>query len=247
MPTRKRSHRDSPPPPEVVTSEPILIGDGRESVKHNKLRVYQAVDYLGTRFRIGDHVALYSSGGKDWVCVLETLFKDSKSGQACFKGRWFWTVGDIVEQKDRLNEGMRESRCSNHELIAGDQRDDNLVESISRKCTILSWDNFQLVRKIVTKNHEDGEKIYYCDRQFYHKAGRFSELNSLLFPGDEIPAHVRKSAGLPELAISALHVDEESVGCEHALHEPEPLVQTRRRGGKGNKGTGVSTDPIVIW
>lgn len=251
MVNRKRPHpEESSPPLEVVTTEPVLVPPARFSAKH-KVDVYQAVDYLGTRFRVGDHVAMYTEEGKEWVCVLETLFEDAKTGKAKFKGRWFWSVQDIIAHKDDMGEVMRPSKCESHEIICCDNRDANLVESISRKCQILSYENFLLVKRVVTKPGSRWSKIYFCERQYYHKAHRFSELNSMLFPGDPIPRELRIAAGLPEIAPTSLE-DHDNLSFENGYREPEYSVRAKRKvttidNDRSEKDDSAHSDPLLIW
>lgn len=245
MPTRKRLQRDGTPPLEMVTSDPVLVGPGRHSGKH-RMVVYEAVDYLGTRFRLGNHVTMYAPAGGEWVCVLEVLYYDDKQKQAMFKGRWFWSVNDFALIENNLLEPMRESKCDSHELIACDNRDTNLVESISRKCHILSYDNFLLVKKTITRPEFSSEKVFFCEREFYHKAFRFSEMNPLLFPGDSIPRSLRKAAGLPELHEAAPSLAEESIDLEQVYYESE-VTKGKRKAGKGDKSPNMSSDPVLLW
>lgn len=226
---------------EIVTSEPALLGEGKFSTRH-KVKTYPAVDYLGTRFRVGDHVAMYTGEGREWVCILETLYKDPADGQAKFKGRWFWNVPDIRKHKGDDGEPMRASKFESHELICCDNRDKNLVESISRKCTILSFENFMLVKKAIVKPDSMWKKTYFCERQYYHKAHRFSELNGLLFPGDPIPPDLRRAAGLPKMEDTEL--EEDAVDYTEAYQEPEFAVRSKR---KGRSDKGSLGEPVLIW
>lgn len=241
MPTRKRVLREPTPQSETLNHEPVMVGEGRYSSKH-KLVVYDAVDFQGTRFRLGDHVSMYTPEGYEWVCVLETLFQDPKTEQAMFKGRWFWSVDDVAALQDSHMEPMRQSKCPTHELFACDNRDDNLVESISRKCCVLSYDNFQLVKKTVMKPDFSMGKVFFCERQFYHRAYRFSELNSLLFPGDPIPDALRKAAGLPLIPSSP---EDDGIDTSNAYYEPEYAAKLRRK--KSDKSLNVSSDPKLLW
>lgn len=225
---------------EIVTADPILVGEGQYSHKH-KVKTYIAVDYLGTRFRLGDHVAMYTGEGKEWVCILETLYKEPATGLAKFKGRWFWNVPDILSHKGESGESMRPSKCEAHEVVCCDNRDTNLVESISRKCTILSYDNFQLVKKVVIKPDSQWRRTYFCERQYYHKAHRFSELNSLLFPGDPIPEDLRRAAGLPDIPPTDLESD---VEYDHAYREPEYSV---RPTGRDQDKRPITGESVLIW
>jgi len=244
LPKKRPAGDLSPPSAEIVTTEPVLVPPSHFSPK-DKVDVFMAVDYLGTRFRIGDHVAMYTGEGREWVCVLETLYKDPKTREAKFKGRWFWSVADILAHKEGRGEVMRPSKCETHELVCCDNRDTNLVESISRKCTILSLDNFLAVKRVVTKQSSAWSKIYFCERQFYHKANRFSELNSILFPGDPIPSELRIAAGLPALQNTSL---EENVDYEHAYHEPEYSANAKRREGTpADKSDNIIGGPVLIW
>ena len=179
---------------------------------------------------------MYTGEGKEWVCVLETLYKDPKTSAAMFRGRWFWTLQDIKEHEGTDDDIGRPSKCPSHELISCDNRDTNLVESISRKCDVLSYDNFSLVKKLITKSDSQWKKTYYCDRQYYHKAHRFSELNSLLFPGDPIPSDLRRAAGLHDF-------QDEKVDYTHAYYEPE--YQNKPK--KGSKMIKATTHPIILW
>lgn len=246
MVNRKRDQLDEPPAAETVTTEPVLVPP-IEFCPKLKVETFRAVDYLGTRFRIGDHVAMYNSVGKEWVCVLETLYRDPETSEAKFKGRWFWSVDDVLAHREDLVKVMRPSKCTSHELISSDNRDTNLIESISRKCHVLSYENFQLVKKVVTKPNGHLKKTYYCDRQFYHKANRFSELNSVLFPGDPIPQQLRVAAGLPELPPVSLDDDD----FENAYMEPGYSTSTRsNRMTKAKNGSAKDSpqgDPVLLW
>lgn len=220
---------------ETVTSEPKLVGGGVFSHRQ-KVTTYAAVDYLGTRFRVGEHVAMYTGDGKEWVCVLETLYKDPKTAAAMFKGRWFWTLQDIKEHEGADAQVGRPSKCLSHELISCDNRDTNLIESISRKCDVLSFDNFQMVKKFIMKSDSPWKKTYYCERQYYYKARRFSELNSILFPGDPIPTELRRAAGLPD-------VSEEKVDYSNAYHERD-FHSKAKKGAKMTKTLGRA---MLLW
>lgn len=237
MPTRKRSQGDNTGTLEIVTSEPVLVGKGRFSGKYKKL-VFEAVDFVGTRYRIGDHVSMYAQSGAEWVCVIETLYMGDKN-QPMFRGRWFWSVNDCNEISKHLVEPMRESKCELHELIACDNRDSNPVESISRKCYILNYDNFMLIKKTLSKPEFAAEKVFFCERQFYHKVFRFSEMNALLFPGDSIPKNLRKAAGLPDLQEPSSETA--PVILDNAYYETDVAPKSKR------KSPSVSSDPILIW
>lgn len=245
MVNRKRSCVDEPSSTETVTSKPLLVPPSQFNPKR-KADVFRAVDYLGTRFRIGDHVVINAGEGKEWVCVIELLYRDPKSGKAKFKGRWFWTIDDVLHHKEDMVEVMRPSKCEAHELVSCDNRDRNRVESISRKCHILSSENFQLVKKLATKPNCPWGKIYFCERQFYHKANRFSELNSVLFPGDPIPRELRVAAGLPEIPSIQFH-DED---FKNGYREPESLARTRRKSARTGEVKGedsLTSGPLFIW
>lgn len=227
-----------------LRSEPVLVGPGKPSRRHDFL-IYEAVDYRGLRFRPGDHVSMYTPDGEEWVCVLEVLFRCPETNKPMFSGRWFWSVSDIEVLKDDLVERMRTSKCKTHELIAGDKRDTNLVETISRKCDILSYENFRLIQKVVTKPDYQLEKVFFCERQYYHKAYRFSELNSLLFPGDPISSAIRKAAGLPDEPCSS---PEDDIDFSQAYYEPSYAGVVSKRKSKGaDKSPNVSSDPILLW
>lgn len=241
MPTRKRVSREVPPPSEVLTSVPVLVGDGRYSSKH-RMVIYDAVDYVGVRFRLGDHVSMYTPDGKEWVCILEILYRDSKTEYPMFKGRWFWSVQDVLDLDGPLIEQMRPSKCPSHELLMCDNRDNNLVEAISRKCDVLSYENFQLVKKTVLKPDFNLDKVFYCERQFYHQALRFSELDNILFPGDPIPVALRKAAGLP---IDPSPPEDVTLDLSHAYYEPDYAMKSKRK--KSDKTNTVSSDPILLW
>lgn len=228
---------------EIVTTEPQLVPPARYSARH-KFDVFLAVDYLGTRFRTGDHVAMYTGEGKEWICVLETLYRDPESGEAKFKGRWFWSMKDVMEAKQDRGEELRPSKCPEHELICCDNRDTNLVESISRKCVILSYENFELVRKVVTKSNSPWKKTYYCERQYYHRVHRFSELSSLLFPGDPIPPELRSAAGLPEPLPPAGEDVQETDGYREP---PFATNAVRKRSKESSDETAMTGDPIFFW
>lgn len=224
-------------------SEPVLIGPGKPSLKHDFL-VYEAVDYRGIRFRPGDHISMYTPDGEEWVCNLEVLFRNPETNQPMFGGRWFWSVADVEVLKGKLIEKMRPSKCKSYELIASDNRDTNLVETISRKCTILSFDNFQLVKKAISKLDCQNEKVFFCERQYHHRVYRFSELNNLLFPGDPIPPTLRKAAGLID---EPTPIDDE-FDLSHAYYEPKfagPV--TKRRSKSSDRSSSVSSDPILLW
>lgn len=240
MPTRKRVSHEVPPQSDAV-SVPVLVGDGRYSSKH-RMVIYDAVDYNTVRFRLGDHVSMYTPEGKEWVCILEILFRDPENEQPMFKGRWFWSVQDVIDVEGTLVEEMRPSKCISHELLLCDNRDINPVEAICRKCDVLSYENFQLVKKIVLKSDYNLEKVFYCERQFYHQALRFSELNNVLFPGDPIPLALRKAAGLP---LDPSPPDDVSSDLSNAYYEPDYALKPKRK--KSDKTPSVPSDPIYLW
>lgn len=228
----------------ALTSDPVLVGPGKPSRRHDFL-IYEAVDYRGTRFHPGDHVSMYTPDGDEWVCILEVLFRCPETNKPMFSGRWFWSVSDIEVLKDELMEKMRSSKCKSHELIASDKRDTNLVETISRKCAILSYENFRLIQKIVTKSDYQLEKVFFCERQYYHKAYRFSELNSLLFPGDPMSSALRKAAGLPDEPPSS---PDDNIDLSQAYYEPTYSGPVTKRKSKGaDKSPNISSDPVLLW
>lgn len=227
---------------ELVTSEPVLLGEGKWSLKH-KVEVYPAVDYLSTRFQPGDHVAVYTgdkSEGKEWVCVLELLYKDPQDNAAKFKARWFWSVQDVRDHRRQHSEPMRPSKCESHELISCDNRDTNLIESISRRANILSYDNFLLVKRTILKTDSLWKKTYFCERQFYHKAHRFSELNSILFPGDPIPEDLRKAAGLSPQEHTTLESD---LQYDHAYQQPQFSAHSNKK----MRNQKLDPEPVLLW
>lgn len=227
-----------------VASEPVLVGPGKLSRKYDYL-IYEAVDYRGIRFRPGDHVSMYTPDGEEWVCTLEVLYRCVETNRPMFCGRWFWSVSDVEMLKDELMEKMRSSKCKTHELIAGDKRDSNLVETISRKCAVLSYENFRLIQKTVTKCDYQLEKVFFCERQYYHKAYRFSELNSLLFPGDAISCSLRKAAGLPDEPSSS---PDDDIDLSQAYYEPNYAgVVTKRKSKGSDKSPNLSSDPLLLW
>lgn len=248
MVNRKRHLSEDPDhAPEIVTTEPVLVPPAQYNTKLN-LDLYQAVDYLGTRFRIGDHVAMYSDEGKEWVCVIEKLFEEPKTAKPKFKGRWFWSVQDIIAHKSDMADTMRPSKCESHEILCCDNRDSNLVESINRKCEVLSYENFQLVKRVVTKPGSRWSKVYFCERQYYHRAHRFCELNSMLFPGDPIPRELRIAAGLPEIAPTSLEYHE-NISFENGYSEPDIYSRKKRKStpADSEKEDSVNADPFLIW
>lgn len=252
---------------ETVTSDPVLVGNGRYSEKL-KRKLFEAVDYLSERFRVGDHVSMYNIAGNDWVCVIEYIYFDETDKIPKFRGRWFWTVEDVSCHKHKFKQMMRPSKCTSHEFISSDNRDDNLVESIRRKCYILSWTNFQLVKKYVSSHPDQYPNVYFCDRQFYHKAYRFNDLDEILFPGDLIPAPLRKAVGLPPLVLNSNNasslqdggnvetnsssnpndpviVNEGPLDLSYAYYEPEYTGKMRHT--KKNKVPTVSSYPFLLW
>lgn len=178
-------------------NEPVLVPPSRYSAKE-RVHVYQAVDYLGTRFHVGEHVALHTGEGREWVCVIETLYMCPIRKVPMFRGRWFWAPDDVRDHKASRGDHMRPSKNEAHELICSDNRDSNLVEVITRKCVILSWPNFCKVKRRITRIRGDWKGIYYCDRMYYHKAFRFRDLNSALFPGDAVPRDLLAEVGIVE-------------------------------------------------
>jgi hypothetical protein len=172
---------------EMVYSEPVLV----EPSKYDQFLgadTYLAVDYENARYAVGDHVALYAGPGKEWVCIIEHLYMSPEDGKPCFKGRWYWSLGEVEEHRRGRGEKARSSKNAKHELISSDNRDSNPVEVINRKCVILSWKNF---RDLYKRNRQACEGVYYCDRLYYHKASKFQELTHITFPGDAIPPSIR--------------------------------------------------------
>lgn len=241
---RRRSQADDVPSAGILTTEPQLVPPSYYNSRH-KLDVYDAVDYLGTRFHVGDHVAMNTNEGKEWVCVLELFYCDPDTSETMFKGLWFWSVEDVRQTENDVTKVMRPSKCESHELLASDLRDINSVVTINRKCHILSYDNFELVRKVVIKPGSQWTKTYFCERQYYHKANRFSELNSVFFPGDPIPRELRVAAGLPESPPVQLE-DEQP---ENSYREPVASAPTRRsaRIEEAKNSDSLNGEPLSVW
>lgn len=178
---------DGDPGSELVYSEPVLVEPG----KYDKVlgaRSFLAVDYENTRYSVGDHVALYAGPGKEWVCVIESLYMSPEDGVPTFKGRWYWSMSEVELHRRGRGERARSSKLPKHELISSDNRDCNPVEVINRRCCILSWKNF---RDLYKRNRAACEGVYFCDRMYYHKAFKFQELTHITFPGDAIPSFLR--------------------------------------------------------
>lgn len=237
----------------INASEPVLIGRTTYNPRY-KVDTYMAVDYMHMRFRIGDHVAMYNEEGTEWICVLETLYRDPETGAATFNGCWFWSLKDIRNHHPEDGEPVRASRCEAHELILCDNRDTNLVESISRKCSVLSWNNFSKVRRLVTKASDPQWRgIYFCERQYYHRAHRFTELNVMLFPGDLIPEQLRIAAGLPEIPNTTLDdpidVDQDDlIIIEPDLPPPAQTQSKKKSGKKKDKEENLTSGTVFsIW
>jgi hypothetical protein len=170
----------------LVFSDPIFVPP---ATYDPVLRVdtFRAVDYEGARYSVGDHVALFAGPGKEWVCIIEQLYASPEDGKPTFKGRWYWTLSDVEEHRSGRGEKPRSSKNAKYELISSDNRDSNLIEVINRKCLILSWKNF---RDLFKRNRKACERLYFCDRMYYHKAFKFQELTPLTFPGDPLPTHL---------------------------------------------------------
>jgi hypothetical protein len=175
------------PESEIVYSEPVLVEPG----KYDKVlgaQSFLAVDYENTRYSVGDHVALYAGPGKEWVCVIESLYVSPDDGVPTFRGRWYWSMTEVELHRRGRGEKARSSKLPKHELISSDNRDCNPVEVINRRCCILSWKNF---RDLYKRNRAACEGVYFCDRMYYHKAFKFQELTHITFPGDAIPSFLR--------------------------------------------------------
>lgn len=182
----KGKDEDGGEPSQIVYTEPVLIGPAHVNAASGR-KLYLAVDYENKRYNIGDHVALYAGGNKEWCMVIEELYSDEE-GTPMFTGRWFWNMSDVELHRQGAGQAPRKSKLPKFELISSDNRDENPVEVISRRCHVLSWRNFKEIQK---KNRAQCEGLYFCDRMYYHKAHKFQELTHLTFPGDAIPSYIR--------------------------------------------------------
>lgn len=238
----------------LVYHEPVLIGPPMVDEWTDK-KYYLAVDYENKRYRVGDHVAVVNGEetGREWCAVIEELFA-AEDGSPMFRGRWYWSVADVQADKPP-SLAMRKSKGPvEREMIASDNREDNLVETISRRCHILALKNY---RDMATKEkeREKSQGIYYCDRMYYHKAKRFHELCHLTFPGDPIPAYIRPIV-LTDCD-SNLEADgdalflrrplDDNLNTDHAHTNPPitkteltPAAQARRLNGDGDNAASTN-------
>lgn len=222
----------------------MLIGPGMPSAEHGFL-IFDAVDHRGVRYRPGDHVSVYSSEDKEWVCILDVLYQSRDRNEPTFCGRWFWWVADVEKVEGSLCKRMRPSKCKSHELIASTSRGTNPVKSISDKCTILSYANFQLVEAIVTDSDYQGENIFFCERQYDHHAHCFSQLNNLLFPGDPIPPSLRSAAGFSDEP--PYFPEHDSDSSDAYVEPPYAAAITTSRSERNTKSPDVSSDHKRFW
>lgn len=237
-------------PPEKVEEEPAFVEPGRWSPR-DRCYVYEAVDYMGQRFHLGEHVAVKGSEDGEWIAVIDVIYKDPSKHVPMFKGRWFWSVTDVRNyHAGHFGEltGMRPSRLEAHEIISSDNRDSNLVETIVRKAVILSWDNFVKVKKRVIRKTGAWYTVYYCDRMYYHTAGKLREMPSAMFPGDPIPSKLLEEVGLPENVEADDTFEEElegrtrfTIGAKPAVEEDENVVVLDGPGAPG------CVDPNTVY
>jgi hypothetical protein len=199
---------------------------------------FRSVDYEGSRYSVGDHVALFAGPGKEWVCIIEQLYASPEDGKPSFKGRWYWTMADVEEHRNGRGEKARSSKNAKYELISSDNRDSNLIEVINRKCIILSWKNF---RDLLKRNRKACDGIYFCDRMYYHKAFKFQELTPLTFPGDPLPVHLLSAPNDAPASDSVIEQDidapelrsghDDDCDPSEAFHDPAILKNAEATGG----------------
>jgi hypothetical protein len=129
------------------------------------------------------------------VCVIEQLYASPDDGKPAFKGRWYWSMGEVEEHRRGRGQKARSSKNVKFELISSDNRDSNLVEVINRKCTILSWKNF---RDLYKRNKGAVAGLYYCDRAYFYRSHKFQELTHVTFPGDPIPSFLEPASAMQD-------------------------------------------------
>lgn len=232
----------APTGPPKADDEPSLVQPGRWSPR-DRCHVFPAVDYMGERFHLGEHVAVKASEEREWVAVIDVIYSDPSKGVPMFKGRWFWSARDVREYHAGVfggEDGIRPSRLEAHEVIASDNRDSNPVETIVRRASVLSWDSFAKVRRRVVRKTGDWRHVYFCDRMYYHTAGKFREMPSALFPGDPIPRGLMEEVGMPENAEmdEGFEADLEgrstfTIGAKAAVNEDENVVVLDGPGAPG--------------
>lgn len=195
--TSRASSADPASDTETPERKPELVGPPRYSPR-DKCMVHPAVDHLGQRLHIGDHVCVNNGGAKHWVAVVEAFFHCPNRKAPAFRGRWFWDPDDVrgYQESSGRGESMRPSRALSHELICSDTRDTNLVEVIAARAHVLSWPNFQLVRARVNRARARWRTVYFCDRLYYHKAFVLRDISPVLFPGDPIPPELLEEISL---------------------------------------------------
>lgn len=190
---KKSNPQDAEEPPKLV---PPCIYNQRE-----KLDTYRAVDYLNVRFHAGDHVVINADNQVEWVGLIESIFMCPEMRAPAFRCRWFWSMQDVKNhaQHHHMNKGSADSiRASKHEaceLLQSDTCDVNRVDTIVRKCTILSWNNFNRVKKQAIRKQGPWAGIYFCERLYKDKDNVIFELNNILFPGDPTPPKLLEEIG----------------------------------------------------
>lgn len=227
---------------DLLLAEPEFVGPATFNKKENA-DTYYAADVNDMRLRIGDFVTLYTGGSSTpWVCVIELLLRCPETGLPSMKGRWFWSPSDVRDHQEGRGQILETSKHEKHELVASDHRDMNLLESVSEKCTILSWRNFCEVKKHVTKAGSKWGKLFFCNRMYYHKAFKYSYLNEVLFPGDPIPKGLLEEAG-----VAPPYQDVSSDEFEDGLGYDEPKLHLKgaSRKRKRNAEQAQASNPRI--
>eukprot|EP00171_Calliarthron_tuberculosum_P019952 IDg19952t1 len=115
----------------TIIDEPVLVQD-RRHVEYDHVPKRKAVDFWVHRYHAGDNVVV-NHDGKEWFAVIKEIFMCPVKNIPMFRGTWFWTAKDISDYASGTLKVSSEAADEKHELILGEDRDINRVDTIERR------------------------------------------------------------------------------------------------------------------
>lgn len=242
----------------TIIDEPILVQDTHRN-EDDASENAKAADFWLHRYHVGDNVVV-NHDGKEWFAVIKEIFLCPEKNIPMFRGAWFWTASDINNYTGGTLKVEVDAADEMHELILGEDRDINRIDTIERKAVVLSKRNFEKLRKQFSRKKGLLEGLYFCERLFMRSTMSFKKLGGLLFPGDPVPKEVLDKGGLDnEQLLSKSGLRNEDVGVpltrkgsrKHYLIEGEtatqkPLIRIIKRFGGGQKRAKSMKQMIVF-
>jgi hypothetical protein len=224
----------APEDPNLLHVEPVLLELQGYDSRHHAC-IYNAAEYCGEIYRIGDHVSLLHDDMTtvQWIVVVEGFYA-TNDNVPMFHGRWYWTFDD-VRNHDKSIVLPKRSRLMPYERLSTDTRDKNRVESIMGRVTVLSQ---QKIERLFRRDPGLCQGLYFCRRFYSTENGTIVNLSNESFPGDEVPEQVFLLSQQVDRAIEAPMIV--------VPHSSEKRLKREKSRHRGRKRVRIeSTDPIL--